>query len=100
MAIANASMLDEATSAAEAMMLPRRSVPSGSQRFIVAGDTHPSTIQVIQTRAGPLGMEVVRAEGAAQWQAALAGHYFAVLAQCPRSTGRIDDLRADVKHVQ
>src|SRR6218665_367370 len=100
MPIANASMLDEATAAAEAMMLARRSVPSGSQRFIVAGDTHPQTIEVIQTRAGPLGIEVVRTEGAAQWQAALAGDYFAVLAQYPASSGRIDDLRADVQQVQ
>ncbi|ABM59666.1 aminomethyl-transferring glycine dehydrogenase [Verminephrobacter eiseniae] len=100
MPIANASMLDEATAAAEAMMLAKRSVPSGSQRFIVAGDTHPQTIEVIQTRAGPLGIEVVRTEGAAQWQAALAGDYFAVLAQYPASSGRIDDLRADVQQVQ
>ncbi|MFO1244002.1 MAG: aminomethyl-transferring glycine dehydrogenase [Ramlibacter sp.] len=96
MPIANASMLDEATSAAEAMTLAKRSVKSKSQRFVVAGDCHPQTIEVIQTRARPLGIEVVLANSAAEWDAALAGDYFAVLAQYPATSGRIDDLRADV----
>src|SRR6266496_3764721 len=61
--IANASMLDEATAAAEAMTLCKRSVKSKSNLFIVAGDCHPQTIEVIQTRAKPLGIEVrVRSE--------------------------------------
>src|SRR5512141_1970668 len=59
MAIANASMLDEATAAAEAMTLAKRSVKSKSNLFIVAGDCHPQTIEVIQTRAKPLGIEVL-----------------------------------------
>ena len=58
MAIANASMLDEATAAAEAMTLAKRTVKSQGQRFMVAGDCHPQTIEVIQTRAEPLGIEV------------------------------------------
>ena len=51
-------MLDEATAAAEAMTLAKRSVKSKSNVFIVAGDCHPQTIEVIQTRAKPLGIEV------------------------------------------
>ena len=96
MPIANASMLDEATAAAEAMTLAKRSVKSKSHRFIVAGDAHPQTIEVIQTRAAPMGIEVVLANSAEEWASLLDGDYFAVLAQYPATSGRIDDLRADV----
>jgi glycine dehydrogenase len=99
MPIANASMLDEATSAAEAMTLAKRSVRSKSNRFVVAGDCHPQTIEVIQTRAEPLGIEVLLANSAEEWAALLAGECFAVLAQYPSTSGRIDDLRADVEKV-
>ena len=96
MPIANASMLDEATAAAEAMTLAKRSVKNKSNTFVVAGDCHPQTIEVIQTRAAPLGIQVVLANSAPEWHAALATDYFAVLAQYPSTSGRIDDLRADV----
>ncbi|GAA6120764.1 aminomethyl-transferring glycine dehydrogenase [Acidovorax sp. FG27] len=95
MPIANASMLDEATAAAEAMTLAKRSVKSKSNRFVVAGDAHPQTIEVIQTRAAPLGIEVVLANSLDEWNTALDGDYFAVLAQYPATSGRIDDLKAD-----
>ena len=72
MPMANASMLDEATAAAEAMTLAKRSVKSKSNTFIVAGDCHPQTIEVIQTRAKPLGIEVWwpirRRVGQLRWQ--------------------------------
>ena len=55
--IANASMLDEATSAAEAMALCHASVPN-RKTFLVADNCHPQTIAVVQTRAKPLGIEV------------------------------------------
>ncbi|SFE99047.1 aminomethyl-transferring glycine dehydrogenase [Paracidovorax wautersii] len=97
MPIANASMLDEATAAAEAMTLAKRSVKSKSNRFIVAGDAHPQTIEVIQTRAEPLGIEVVLANSLAEWNDALDGDYFAVLAQYPATSGRIDELAADAE---
>ena len=97
MPIANASMLDEATAAAEAMTLAKRSVKSKSNVFVVAGDAHPQTIEVIQTRAKPLGLEVRLANSAEEWNDLLAGDYFAVLAQYPSTSGRIDDLRADVE---
>src|SRR3954467_2450570 len=64
MPIANASMLDEATAAAEAMTLAKRSVKSKSNTFVVFGDCHPQTIEVVQTRAAPLGLEVVLANSA------------------------------------
>ncbi len=99
MPIANASMLDEATAAAEAMTLAKRSVKSKSNTFVVAGDCHPQTIEVIQTRAKPLGITVLLANSAPEWHTALQGDYFAVLSQYPATSGRIDDLRADVATV-
>jgi len=99
MPIANASMLDEATAAAEAMTLAKRSVKNKSNTFVVAGDCHPQTIEVVQTRAKPLGIEVLLANSAQEWDQALAGDYFAVLVQYPATSGRIDDLRADVEKV-
>ncbi|MDP3618473.1 MAG: aminomethyl-transferring glycine dehydrogenase [Ramlibacter sp.] len=99
MPIANASMLDEATAAAEAMTLARRSVRSKSQVFIVAGDCHPQTIEVVQTRARPLGIEIRLANSGPEWDELLKGDYFGVLAQYPSTSGRIDDLRADADTV-
>ncbi|MCI0395989.1 MAG: aminomethyl-transferring glycine dehydrogenase [Chloroflexi bacterium] len=59
--IANASLLDEATAAAEAMTLCQRSLPRGStaNAFFVSDRCHPATIDVVKTRAGTLGIEVV-----------------------------------------
>jgi len=100
MAIANASMLDEATAAAEAMTLAKRSVKAKGNAIVVGGDCHPQTIEVIQTRAKPLGLTVKLANSAAEWAEALQGDdYFAVLAQYPSTSGRIDDLRTDVQTV-
>ena len=101
MPMANASMLDEATAAAEAMTLAKRSVKSKSNVFIVAGDCHPQTIEVIQTRARPLGIEVKVSTAAATVPQLMAqGNYFGVLAQYPATTGDIHDLRplAGVAH--
>ena len=100
MDIANASMLDEATAAAEAMTLAKRSVKAKGHTIVVAGDAHPQTIEVIQTRAKPLGLSVKLANSSQEWADALAADdYFAVLAQYPSTSGRIDDLRADVQIV-
>ncbi|MFP8835413.1 aminomethyl-transferring glycine dehydrogenase [Hydrogenophaga sp. XSHU_21] len=100
MAIANASMLDEATAAAEAMTLAKRSVKAKGNTVVVGGDCHPQTVEVIQTRAAPLGITVVVANSAAEWEQALAGDdYFAVVAPYPSSSGRIEDQRADVARV-
>jgi len=92
--IANASMLDEATAAAEAMTLARRMVKATSNRFIVSSDAHPQTIAVVRTRAAPLGIDVVLAQSPSEWDKLLQGEYFAALAQYPTSCGRIDDLRS------
>ena len=100
MAIANASMLDEATAAAEAMTLARRSVKSASDRIVVAGDAHPQTIEVMRTRATPLGLEIVLANSAEEWNALLdGGDYFAVLAQWPATSGQLHDMRADAPRI-
>ena len=101
MAIANASMLDEATAAAEAMTLARRSVKNPSGRFIVAGDAHPQTIDVLRTRAAPLGFTMVLANSAAEWDALIAGgDYFAALEQLPATSGSVHDLRGDAERIQ
>lgn len=99
MPIANASMLDEATAAAEAMTLAKRSVKSKSNVFVVAGDAHPQTIEVIQTRAAPIGITVVVANSAQEWEAALAGDFFAALIQYPASSGWVQDWQADVQAI-
>jgi glycine dehydrogenase len=100
MAMANASMLDEATAAAEAMTLARRSVKSPSSTFVVAGDCHPQTIEVIRTRAAPLKLKVVLANSAAEWDSLLdGGDYFAVLVQMPTTDGSLHDVRADAARI-
>jgi len=97
MPIANASMLDEATAAAEAMTLARRSVKSKSNTFIVSGDCHPQTIEVIQTRAKPLGIEVLVANSGEEWNEWMANRdCFAVMDQYPSTSGAIGDLRGEV----
>ena len=99
MDIANASMLDEATAAAEAMALAKRVAKSKSNRIIVAGDMHPQTVEVVRTRAAPLGIEVVLADTGKLWHELLEGEFFAALAQYPGTDGRIHDLRASVAKV-
>lgn len=94
MPIANASMLDEATAAAEAMTLARRSVKSKSNKFIVAGDCHPQTIEVVQTRAKPLGIEVIVGFAPELMEK---NDYFGVLAQYPSTAGMIHDMRPYVE---
>jgi glycine dehydrogenase len=95
MAIANASMLDEATAAAEAMTLLQRVGKSKSTRFFVADDVLPQTLDVLRTRAAPLGIDLVvgRAEDAAGAGA------FAVLLQYPGANGEVRDYRVLVQQV-
>jgi len=91
MDIANGSMLDEATSAAEAVTLAARSVKSKSKRLIVAGDVHPQTIEVIRTRCAPIGLTV---DVGMAPDLMNQGDYFAVVCQYPSTTGLIHDLKA------
>ena len=100
MAIANASMLDEATAAAEAMTLARRSVRAKGSALVVAGDLHPQILEVLRTRARPLGLQIRQADSAEAWQAALAADdYFAALVQYPASSGWLHDWTADAAAV-
>lgn len=96
MDIANGSMLDEATAAAEAMTLAKRSVKAKGSVFLVSGDVHPQTLEVIQTRAAPLGIRVEVCNSAEHWAQALAADdYFAALVQYPASSGWLMDWSAD-----
>ncbi|TAG44712.1 MAG: glycine dehydrogenase (aminomethyl-transferring) [Betaproteobacteria bacterium] len=99
MDIANASLLDEGTAAAEAMTLAKRQAKSNSNIFIVAGDCHPQTIECVKTRAEPLGIEVK--VGFAP-QLMEQSDYFAVLAQYPSTSGQIHDMApyADAAHAK
>ena len=96
MAIAGSSMLDEATAAAEAMTLALRVGKSKSTTFFVADDVLPQTLEVVQTRARPLGITV--RTGAAE-TAGSAGA-FAVLLQYPGVTGVVRDLKPIIDAVR
>jgi len=85
--LANASLLDEATAAAEAMAMARRTSKSASDRFVVHHDTHPQTIAVLHTRAEPIGLEVVVGE------VDDLSNCFGVLLSLPTSTGAVPDWR-------
>ena len=96
MPMANASMLDEATAAAEAMTLARRVSKSPSNRFVVDAEVLPQTLAVLRTRAQPLDIEVVVC--AADQIAAQDG--FAVLLQYPGTSGVLRDDRALIAAVK
>ena len=87
--IANASLLDEATAAAEAMTLARRASRADSPVFFVSSNCHPQTIEVIRTRADGLGIEVVVGD-----ESKGVPSCFGVLLQYPHSLGQVDDYRA------
>jgi glycine dehydrogenase len=97
--IANASMLDEATAAAEAMTLARRIAKAASNVMLVSGDVHPQTLAVLQTRAEPLGLVLRIAHSADEWQAGLDGELFAAFVQYPASSGWLHDWQADAERV-
>ena len=100
MDIANASMLDEATAAAEAMTLAKRSVKAKGDVIVVSGDAHPQTIEVMQTRAAPLGLTVKLANSAEEWDAAIAADdYFAALIQYPCSSGWLMDWSGEADKI-
>lgn len=85
MQIANASLLDEATAAAEAMTLAKRSAKSKSDIFFVHDAVHPQTLELLRTRAEPLGI-VLRV---GTLDEALQAECFGVLLQYPDSFGRL-----------
>jgi len=98
MEVANASMLDEATAAAEAMTLMRRAGKSKSNRVIVDADLFPQTRAVLDTRAEPLGIEVVEASLHPDLPGCGLpdGDFFGVILQVPGASGRIVDGTAIV----
>ncbi|OZI26141.1 glycine dehydrogenase (aminomethyl-transferring) [Bordetella genomosp. 9] len=95
--IANASLLDEGTAAAEAMTLARRGAKSSSNVFFVSRHCHPQTIEVVRTRAEGLDIEIVVGD-----ETAGLPDCFGVLLQYPRSLGGVDDYRAlaETAHAQ
>jgi len=92
--LANASLLDEATAAAEAMQMCRRLCKEDRQTFLVADDCHPQTIAVVRTRARPLGIEVVVGppqELVPEHSRGRLSHTFGLLLQYPNTYGAIHD---------
>ena len=89
--LANASLLDEGTAAAEAMTLCRRASKSPSPVFFVDADCHPATLAVVRTRAEPIGIEI-RVGDPHRDLARLDGGCFGVLVQYPGSSGAVRDL--------
>ncbi|VFR35945.1 Glycine dehydrogenase [decarboxylating] (glycine cleavage system P protein) [plant metagenome] len=87
--IANASLLDEGTAAAEAMALARRGARSKSPVFFVSRHCHPQTIEVVRTRAEGLGIEIVEGD-----ESQGLPECFGVLLQYPHSLGGVADYRA------
>ncbi|MCL2346341.1 MAG: aminomethyl-transferring glycine dehydrogenase [Desulfobulbus sp.] len=86
--IANASLLDEATAAAEAMTMARRVSKSPSNRFLVDAACFPQTIDVVKTRAAYFGFELVIAPAETQAN----GEFFGALLQYPGDNGEVRDL--------
>ncbi|MFT4599260.1 MAG: glycine dehydrogenase [Bacteroidia bacterium] len=92
MALANASLLDEATAAAEAMaMLYSAKSKTSGDKIFVSDKAFPQTIDVIQTRAEPLGIEVVLGNAN---EADLDEEYFALFVQYPNGEGSVEDYAA------
>jgi glycine dehydrogenase len=91
--VAGASMLDEATAAAEAMTLARRARGKGSV-FLADADCLPQTLAVLATRAEPLGIELIVGDVTPELIAAQPdGELFGVLLQYPGASGAVRDLR-------
>jgi glycine dehydrogenase len=88
MDLANASLLDEATAAAEAMTLCLRAGKSKSTQFFIAANVHPQTIDVVKTRAHFIGVEIIIGEP----QQLNDHNVFGGLLQYPATNGQIDDL--------
>jgi glycine dehydrogenase len=86
--VANSSLLDEATAAAEAMTMARRQSKSTSNRFVVHHDTHPQTIAVLRTRAEPVGIDLI--VGGVE-ELTIGDGLFGALFSLPTSSGAVCD---------
>jgi glycine dehydrogenase len=91
--VANASLLDEATAAAEAMALAERAGAAKTKSFFVDSDVHPQTLAVLRTRAEPLGWNLIVGDPATDLAKA---DVFGGLLQYPGSSGAVRDLRPAV----
>jgi len=90
MDISGASLLDEGTAAAEAMTLCQRSSKTNAKRFLVSTLCHPQTIELLETRAAPLGIEIVMFDqrvAVTDWD-----DVFAVIVQYPATDGSVGDF--------
>ena len=90
MDLANASLLDEGTAAAEAMTMSKRITKSKFDAFFVDADCHPQTLAVIRTRAKPLGIKIIVGDPFADVEG---NDVFGVLIQYPGSSGAVRDIR-------
>lgn len=90
MPLANASLLDEATAAAEAMSMIARVTKKTSNRFFVDGSCHPQTIAVVRTRAESVGIELVVGDSASEFEQS---DCFGILLQYPQTDGQLGDPR-------
>ena len=95
MDIANASMLDEGTAAAEAMALCQRMSKSKSNRFYVDQDCLPQTIEILKTRAEPLAIDIVVAD-----PSDFSDEAFGAIMQYPGASGEICDFRDVISKIQ
>ncbi|MGH7158774.1 MAG: aminomethyl-transferring glycine dehydrogenase [Acetobacteraceae bacterium] len=95
MEIANASLLDEGTAAAEAMAMAHALTRDAGRSFLIAGDVHPQTRAVLATRTRPRGI-TVHDVTAGDTRAIASAQPFAVLLQCPATDGAVRDLTAEI----
>jgi glycine dehydrogenase len=96
MDIANASLLDESTAAAEAMIMmfnarSRASVKAGANKFFVEEDMFPQTLAVIQTRSAPLGIELVKGK---YTEIIFNESYFGAMVQYPSASGQVREYKS------
>jgi len=96
MDIANGSLLDEATAAAEAMMMAFRLQKTKHTIFRVDADTHPQTIAILNTRARPLGIEISIAPAGTAYE----DNIFGALVSYPSSEGQIRDLATEIQQIK
>ncbi len=92
--VANASLLDEATAAAEAMALAERAATAKTKSFFVDAEVHPQTLAVLRTRAEPLGWNLVVGDPTSDLAKA---DVFGGLLQYPGTSGVVRDLRGAIK---
>ena len=97
--VANASLLDEGTAAAEAVALAHAASKAKSNCLVVAADVHPQTIAVVATRAAPLGWTVEIVAPADIAGACVSKKPFAILLQYPGTSGEVRDLTAEIAAV-